>query len=313
MTGYVAGGDVIDVITSDTVITEFVDSFLDRSTDRGAMPLATIVLSGEVIDAADPACCSAVHGTVALIGAGREFRIGRRTADVPLDKGEMLGVLRKLVRELWLARNAPDGDHYYLHASAVDDGRQVIVFVGDKRGGKTTMMLDAVAHHGYRLLTNDGLLFVRSGSDVVMAPLPTMAKIRGDVARRYLPLLAGRALDPFNERQLRDWDQGPLFLTFGALGHRFAAIQVAARRVVVVGVRFGTPPELTDLTQEAMATLVERNRKYLPVFFGDLVGFVPATDARRRTLVDELAKQVVGLAFRHGGEVAPVLRHREDE
>jgi hypothetical protein len=321
MTGYQAGDELIELITSDEVISEFLDSFLDRATGdlSTRRPLATIAVSGDVLDAT-PAV--AVHGTVVLAGGGQEFRVGRRSPDVPLDMGELLGVLRKLVREIWLADQAPDGDYWYLHASAVDNGCDVIVFVGDKRNGKTTMMLDAVAGHGYRLLTNDGLLFVRSGSDLVMAPLPTLAKIRGDVVARFLPFLTTRPLDPFNARQLHRWHlggmvgekrgagRGTLFLTFGALGRKFAAVRVSDRRVTVVGVRFGqrgAPPRLADLAPQAATTLVERNRKDLPVFFGDLVGFVPATPDRQRRLVEDLVKQVDIRRFRHAGDAGPLL------
>ena len=256
MTAYQAGDELIELITSNEVISEFLDSFLDRATSAqsGRRPLATITVTADVLDAT---AAVAVHGTVALAGGGRDYRVGRRSPDIPLDVDELLGVLRKLVREIWLARQAPNGDYWYLHASAVDNGCHVIVFVGDKRDGKTTMMLDAVAGHGYRLLTNDGLLFVRSGPDLVMAPLPTLARIRGDVVTRFLPFLSTRPLDPFNARQLHRWrsaGRGALFLTFGALGRKFAAVRVSERRVTVVGVRFGprgAPPTLADLAPRA--------------------------------------------------------------
>jgi hypothetical protein len=219
----------------------------------------------------------------------------------------MFGVLRKLVREVWLARNAPGGDYFYLHASAVDDGERVVVFTGDKRAGKTTMMLDAVARHGYRLFTNDGLLFVRSGSDVVMAPLPTLAKIRGDVVSRYLPYLRGRPLDPFNAGQFASWKGGTMFLTFGALGRKFAAVPMRKRQVVVAGVRFGPPYRLAAVSRADAVALVQHNRKELPVFFGDLVGFTPSVGATESGLVADLVGQATVLDFRHRGAVAGLL------
>jgi len=177
------------------------------------------------------------------------------------------------------------------------------------------MMLDAVAGHGYRLLTNDGLLFVRSGSDLVLAPLPTLAKIRGDVVARFLPFLSTRSLDPFNAGQLRGWcdaGRGTLFLTFGALGRKFADVPLADRQVSVVGVRFGSPPRVTNLAPPVGTTLIERNRKDLPIVFGDLVGFVRATPDGQRQLVEDLVKQVDILEFRHAGDAGPLLESLGD-
>jgi hypothetical protein len=130
---------------------------------------------------------------------------------------------------------------------------------------------------------------------------------------RFLPFLSTRPLDPFNARQLRRWrsaGRGALFLTFGALGRKFAAVRVSERRVTVVGVRFGprgAPPTLADLAPRAATTLVERNRKDLPVFFCDLVGFVPAAPDGQRRLVEDLAKQVDIRKFRHAGDAGPLL------
>jgi hypothetical protein len=303
MTRYQAGEGVIDVVTSDETTRQFACSFLDPSPaqDDGP-PLATITVTLDVVGA--PA---ATHGTVAVAATGDQLLVGRRSPDVALDRGELLGVLRKVVREVWLARSAPDGDYFYLHASAVDDGDRVVVFTGDKRAGKTTMMLDAVAYHGHRLLTNDGLLFVRSGADLVLAPLPTLAKIRGDVVSRYLPYLTGRPLDPFNAAQLDAWHDGTLFLTFGALGRRFAAVPMAKRHVVIAGVRFDPPPRLVGLAGPDAVALVDRNRKALPVFFGDLVGFTPSVPEVERGLVADIVAQTTVLECHHDGEVAALL------
>jgi hypothetical protein len=321
VTIYRAGDELIEVSASDRATVEFLDSFLDRAPNghpQKTSPLATITVTDDVLGTE-----GRVHGTVALSRDGRDYRIGRRSATVALDRGEALGVLRKLIRVIWLAHQAPAGDYFYLHASAVDDGRDVVVFTGDKRGGKTTLMLDAVHRHGFSLLTNDGLLIARSGPDLVMSPMPTLAKIRGDVAERFWPFLTTRAVDRFNAAQLTSWrdaglpkvDEDPLFLTFGALGRKFDSIRLTGRRVLVVGVQFGNrgdPVQRSPLLSTTDAgDLVTRNRKDLTPTFGAMVGFVPSTPERERRLVEDLVAGVAAVRFVHAGETGPVLGNRE--
>ena len=317
MTYYRAGSDRIEIHTDDPASEEFLDAFLDRLPDGGpsATPLATISMTDEIL-----APGSVPHGSVALGRLEGGYVIGRRFAAAPLDRGEQLGVLRKVIRLAWLVRHAPAGDFFYLHASAVDDGEQLTVFTGDKRGGKTTLMLDAVINHGCSMLTNDGLVVLRRGSRLTVAPLPTLVKIRGDVAERFAPALRERARDTFNTRLFDGWRAGnqpslpdnPLFQTFGVLGDKFGELPVGERRVVVAGVQFGTPATVSaPLPPDRALELLAGNRKLLIPHFGEVAGFVAPRPSSERSLLDEFVGSASVLRYSHRGEAGPSL-YRED-
>jgi hypothetical protein len=316
---YRAGAHVIELAVDDPAAVAFLDSFLERAnpTEAGERRcLATISVADEPLG--ESAAPVEIHGTVGFAKTRTGFEVGRASANVPADFGEVLAVLRKLVRLVWLSHEAPDGGYFYLHASAVDDGQDVYIFSGDKRGGKTTLMLDAVAHHGFSLVTNDGLLFSGAGDSLVMSPLPTLAKVRADVAHRFMPFLLARADDTFNAAQLdqwrrsghKHWTDTPLYLTFGALGQRFSSIPVSERRVHLVGVRFADPEAPVSLTRlegrDALDVLLA-NRKELVPSFADVMDFAAEQAGAESRLVREIASRLHVVRFRHEGEVKPAL------
>ncbi|WP_194835948.1 hypothetical protein [Nocardia sp. XZ_19_369] len=104
---------------------------------------------------------------------------------------------RKTVREVLI--DYCEQRHYImLHASAVADDDRVIVIVGDKGSGKTTIALKSVLSHGMRYLSNDHLIVYSdmgtSRPTLKLTSLPTP-----------IPLKIGTYLDL--ECQLpRPWD-----------------------------------------------------------------------------------------------------------
>lgn len=86
--------------------------------------------------------------------------------------------VRKMVREALVefcgARAAT-----MLHASAVTDGARVVIVVGDKGAGKTTLGLSAVLDLGWTLLSNDHLLLYRDhDATLVVTSLPTPIPVK---------------------------------------------------------------------------------------------------------------------------------------
>jgi Protein of unknown function (DUF4254) len=325
---YQGGGELFRFFVSDRDVTTFLDSFLDRVPDlkaaefeeAGRRPLATLILSGSEPSFGDP---PATYGTAALLREGDIYRITAAAPGVAADYGDVLAMVRKLVRDIWLGHKAADG-YYYLHASAVDDGKNVFVFVGPKFAGKTTMMLDMVAQHGYSLLTNDGLLVYRAGQELELAPLPTFAKIRPDVAERFLPFLSKAvAADAFASRMLDGWLAGSasseipdsLFMTFGALGEKFGRIRAADRHIMIVGVQFGSPAAGSRLRllgpAEALALARCHQKSLVPSFpaVADFPRTPPSTE-------NGLVRQLVGTAdfaeFWHEGSARDLVDEPDD-
>src|SRR5919198_60051 len=164
----------------------------------------------------------------------------------------------------------------------------------------------------------DEPLFSGAGDSLVMSPLPTLAKVRADVAHRFMPFLLARADDTFNAAQLdqwrrsghKHWTDTPLYLTFGALGQRFSSIPVSERRVHLVGVRFADPEAPVSLTRlegrDALDVLLA-NRKELVPSFADVMDFAAEQAGAESRLVREIASRLHVVRFRHEGEVKPAL------
>lgn len=87
---------------------------------------------------------------------------------------------RKVVRDVLVAHWEQLG-YTMLHASAIAGDGRLIVFVGEKRSGKTTLALRAVLEHGYQLVSNDHLvLHSRPPGEVglVSSSLPTLIPVK---------------------------------------------------------------------------------------------------------------------------------------
>ncbi|GAA3617675.1 hypothetical protein GCM10022223_37910 [Kineosporia mesophila] len=101
---------------------------------------------------------------------------------------------RKLVREVFL-ESCETAGYTMVHASAVYNDEQVIVFAADKRGGKTTLALRCVLDHGWRWLSNDHLILLRDRERGLLATsLPTP-----------IPVKAGTVVDLW-DRLPEPWD-----------------------------------------------------------------------------------------------------------
>jgi hypothetical protein len=76
-----------------------------------------------------------------------------------------------------------------LHASAVARDGRVVIAVGDKGSGKTTLALSAALTRGYRYLSNDHLILYRDGGRLVATSLPTPIPVKAGIYLDYEALL----------------------------------------------------------------------------------------------------------------------------
>jgi hypothetical protein len=220
---------------------------------------------------------------------------------------------RRLLRDLWLRRRVERGAPGFVHASALDDGRRLVVFVGDKRGGKTSLMLDGVLRHDWRLVANDCLVVFPGEDGVTACGLPTYAGIRADVADRFIDELRVRVRDDANLDYFRQWERAPrtggedkLFLSYGAISRPvFPSLPLADREITVVAVSFappGSPVSVRPLDGDPIRFLAA-NQKRLGFSVPDLA--VGIGDGSGQ--LAELAARARFLSFRHAGDVSPVL------
>jgi hypothetical protein len=106
----------------------------------------------------------------------RADRDARRAVICSTNPRDLAITVRKAVREVLL--DYCEGRGYtMLHASAVADEARVVIVVGDKGSGKTTLALGAVLD-GYRYLSNDHLILYRGPDGLVVTSLPTPIPIK---------------------------------------------------------------------------------------------------------------------------------------
>lgn len=103
---------------------------------------------------------------------------GRLTAFVALYR-----VISTLLRDRVLCSGGTE-----LHASAVSDGDQVVVFVGDKGAGKTSLCIDFVLSQRWSFVANDHVFLV-PGQDVGVIALPETLRIGQGTLRQHPALL----------------------------------------------------------------------------------------------------------------------------
>lgn len=136
---------------------------------------------------------------------------------------------RKVVREVFLD-DCERRRYAMLHASAVarPDKCQVVLFIGEKRAGKTTLALRCMLDHGWQLLSNDHLIVfadppveregVVPGARLSLTSLPTL-----------IPVKIGTFLD-LEGRLPEPWDVQGLDV------EAYRAMPVEQRRRLDVGV-----------------------------------------------------------------------------
>jgi hypothetical protein len=231
---------------------------------------------------------------------------------------------RRLLRDLWLVRRRDTSPLAFLHASAVDDGRNLVAFIGDKRAGKTSLMLDATLRRGWRLVTNDCLIVFAGDAGWTASGMPTYVGIRSDVADRYDGLLrAGIAGDAANGAAYTRWRSGglpaesesKLYLSQGAISRpALATVPLADRTVTVAAIGFagpGRPTAVRVLDRDPVAFL-RANLKSV-AFMDDRIrrshGALD-TDPRSLARLTSIARFVY---FRHTGDSRPLLDQVKSE
>jgi hypothetical protein len=95
---------------------------------------------------------------------------------------------QNLIRELFVA-SAESRRFTMLHASAACHGDTVLIFVGPKNAGKTTLVLDSVLSHGFRLIANDYLVVSRDDDVYRIETLPSLIVTKRDTSDRFAGLL----------------------------------------------------------------------------------------------------------------------------
>ncbi|WP_214414764.1 hypothetical protein [Sphaerisporangium fuscum] len=225
---------------------------------------------------------------------------------------------RRLQRDMWLRARIRRGGVAFLHASAVDDGHHLVVFVGDKRAGKTSLMLDATLRNGWRLVSNDCLVLFEGQDGLRACGLPTYLAIRPDVARRFEPeLLARLTEDEANWRSYERWrtappvdDEGKLYLSHGVIGRPvFSTIELSTREVTVVDVSFGGATELARQAETEIPAFLAKNLKPMAYLLKELrwrpAGPLPVDE----DILARFGASVRLLRYRHHGQAGDVLSY----
>ncbi|MGI5239075.1 hypothetical protein [Dactylosporangium sp. CA-139066] len=227
---------------------------------------------------------------------------------------------RRLLRDVWLERRITGPNVSFVHSSAVDDGRDLVIFVGDKRAGKTSLMLDATINHGWRMVANDCLVVVDDARGPAASGVPTYMGIRQDVARRFEDDIRARiASDRANRESYGRWlsavpanAEHKLYLSPGALGGPVCpTIPLRQRRVTVVAVGFAAPEAMADVRPPAveLARFLPANQKPMAYMFQEL-GLRPAGPLPvDPLLLARLCRGVRFVAYRHHGRADRILQY----
>lgn len=263
-------------------------------------------------------------------GVGVQVDAERRAVHLHAEQPEDLRItLRKLIRAVFV-QHCEEKGFTLLHASAVYDDRTLLVLVGDRGAGKTTLALDAVLRHGFTLLSNDHLVLYRDGERLVLTSVPTVVSVKPGTAlslRGALPPHPGleelRAADlgALGSPRLRR-NRHALYFSFGELGQPLLprlelgpGAPERARWIVFprFGESAGTPrPYRTPASAAAALQRFHREEwvygdddspEYLPAPRRDPVRFVEDSRALCRALVEGAPC----LRWRHAGDVAPLL------
>lgn len=260
----------------------------------------------------------------------------RRLALRANDPQSLAITARKCVREA-LVDHCEKRRYAMLHASAVVDDQKVIIVVGDKGSGKTTLAVKAALLHGMRYLSNDHLIVfgdvtadqaVPLASRLTLTALPTLIPLKIgtylDLEDKLPPPWDTEGLDIDAHRavpreQLYGLDRRVLY-TFPSLGQDSpitvdlgATAQGPAVQIVLA--RYAGAEEPNDArVSDPVAALMPHvrtdwmfdpalNQRYLP-----RVERQPAEyDADARRLVTALAQRSRVIEWRHHGDPTPLL------
>lgn len=286
----------------------YLDGFLDR-TAAGPDSLPVLDIEPDDPPVTGQWCMDVDTQLVDVAPFERGYQVWSRTAD----RFCVWAAARRLMRDLWLrerlARSAVD----FVHASALEDGRRLVLFVGDKRGGKTSLMLDGALRHGWRLVSNDCVVLFTTDRGATACGLPTYVGIRADVADRFVDRIRAGIHDDANLDSFTGWQQAPrtggedkLYLSHGAISRPvLPTIPLAERDVTVVAVSFARPGEPVSLRplDDDPVRFLAANRKPATFIVDDLA--VPLGTGG--DLLGRLAAHARFLSYRHAGDVTEVL------
>jgi hypothetical protein len=224
-----------------------------------------------------------------------------------------------------------------LHASAIADDRRVIIIVGDKGSGKTTLALRGALMHGMRYLSNDHLIMypgaaagIAMHSQLVLTSLPTPIPVKVGTyldLERILPEpwdTEGTDIARYREMPVPDryrHDVRVLY-TYRRLGQANPVItQLGSAqggpRVLVALARYvadAGPAEDPVPVPDPAGALMEHvrfdwmfspvlNYRYVPRCERDRAAYT--ADARR--LAEALAARADVVSWAHAGDPAPLL------
>jgi hypothetical protein len=316
---------VAALLVADEAPLQYFDGFHDRHEGRIAMSPPPMSLPTLEIEPSRPASAAGTHA-----GCGWHAEVEGRPVCIAATPGGyavwsatasrfyVWSAARRLLRDLWLDARLRRSPLAFVHASTVDDGQNLVLFVGDKRAGKTTLMLDAALHHGWRVVSNDTLVVFEGEQGYAVTGVPTYAGIRRDVADRFGSLLRARIQDdPANLGSYTHWQTSPvpagredkLYLSYGALSQpAFPAIPLSQRTVTVVAVGFAGKTERARLRRqdEDLLTFLDANRK--PFRFSlDVVARPPMPVCTDPLCLRQLAQGARFAVYRHDGDSSPVL------
>ncbi|MBF6333498.1 hypothetical protein [Nocardia transvalensis] len=277
-----------------------------------------------IVDTPDPAVM-----TVNRWGVGHRCDPDRRLVQLVGENVHTVAVAaRKTLREV-LIDHLEQRRYVMLHASAVADNDRVVIIVGDKGAGKTTLALKSVVHHGMRYLSNDHLIvYAEPGSDperprLVLTSLPTPIPVRVGTYLDLEPLLPppwdgnGVALDRWRTTSVdhRHRSEAKVYLTYPQLSQanpitlRLGDLDAATPSVFVAlaGYTCGRPV-LTAIAEPVAALLphVRTDWMFDPILNQHCIARTERNrvayeqDARR--LVTALAARSAVLGWHHHGD-----------
>lgn len=122
-----------------------------------------------------------------------------------------LGItLRKTIRDAFLEHLE---EHHFtmLHASAVFNDEELLVFIGHTNAGKTTLALDCILNNGYKLLSNDHLIIYEQGGDLMGTTFPTVIPVEKDTYAHFSDQLPKEQFHKAEEH---------IYLTFSEIGQK---------------------------------------------------------------------------------------------
>lgn len=233
--------------------------------------------------------------------------------------------VRKAIREVLL--DYCEAHRYtMLHASAVADDQRVVIVVGDKGSGKTTLALGVALNGGYRYLSNDHLILYRTQDGLVVTSLPTPVPVKIGTYFDYADQLGepweneGVDLEEFRRmpRRRRYGHDVRLLYTFRSLGQANPLhTWLDDRPVVVVLAAYapdGEPVSVPVAVADPVAALWPHVR-FDWVFDPALnTHHLPRTERDRDTYARDAADRLAELAagslvvqWRHHGELTPLL------